>query len=198
MGWLAMNNIPSYEQEMNPIYDDFHAVYTVMLGELIHDGLVDFDDGTWNAQTNGLDIDWFSDDQRERFWKKFAQHYYYREIGEIPYKRWKDNLLSKVALLAPKYNLIYKVLAKDIDPMQEYDDYGKSRNIYSDFPQTMLSANEDYASTGNDNQYERVRQGSFVEKVLALVNDYNDVDYLFIKELDTHFYCLLSSNLNGF
>lgn len=192
-----MNSIPQYEQEMNPLFDDFHAVNTVTLGELINDGLVDFNDGSWYEQTNGLPIDWFDEAQRDRFWLKFGQYYYYREIGEIPYKRWKDNLLSKVALLMPKYKLLYDALAKGIDPMQVYDEYGKSRNIYSDFPQTMLSANEDYASTGNDNQYERIKQGDFVEKMNAIMYDYNDVDFALIRELDTHFFCLLTSNVNG-
>ena len=184
-----VSNIPPYEQEMNPLFDDFHAVFTITLGELITDGLVDFSDGTWYTQTNGLEIDWFDDEQRNRFWAKFGQYYFY--------KRWKDNLLSKIALIMPKYKLVYESLAKGIDPMQVYDDYGKSRNIYSDFPQTMLSKNEDYASTGNDNQYERVKQGDFVEKMNAILYDYNDVDFALVRELDTHFYCLLTSNING-
>lgn len=189
--------LPDWVEIDNPILDDYHAVFTITLGELIHDGLINFKDGTWYTQTNGLKIDWFDDEQRDRFWAKFEQYYYYREIGEIPYRRWKDNLLSKIALLAPKYKMMYAVLASDVDPMQDYDEYGKSRNIYSDFPQTMLSGNEDYASTGNDNQYEKIKQGSFVEKMDALNNSYDDIDMLFIRALDTHFYCLLSSNMNG-
>lgn len=194
-----MNNIPDYDQnEDYEEYSDFHAVFTIQMGELIHDGLINFKDGSWDTQLNGMSIKWYDDEQKERFYDKMAQMYYYREIGELPYKRWKGNLLSKIALLMPKYYLVYETLAKGIDPMQEYDDYGKSRNIYSDFPQTMLSGNEDYASTGNDNQYERIRQGSFVEKMLAIMNDYDDVDYALLKELDTHWYCLLTSNINGF
>lgn len=192
-------NIPPYNQDYEYAYwEDFHAVYTVSLGELIHDGLVKFDDGTWYQQPNGLPIAWYDDEQRDRFWAKFGQYYFYREIGELPYKRWKDDLLAKIALLMPKYNLLYKALAKNSDPLQEYDEYGKSRNIFSDFPQTMLSGNEDYASTGNDSQFERIRQGSFVEKMNALVYDYNDVDFALLQELDSHFYCVLTSNMNGY
>lgn len=195
-----MNNIiPPYDQYPEyDKYDDFHAVHTIMLGELIHDGLVDFTDGTWNKQTNGLAIKWYDEEQRDRFYAKFGQYYYYREIGELPFKRWKDDLLAKLALLMPKYNLLYSALEKNDDPLQEYDEYGKSRNIYSDFPQTMLSGNEDYASTGNDNQFERVREGSFVEKMNALMYDYNDVDFALLQELDSHFYCVLTSNINGY
>lgn len=190
--------LPLYPQEMEVEQDDFHAVFTITLGELIHDGLVKFDDGTWDTQPNGGKIKWYNDEQKKRFWDKFGQHYYYREIGEIPYKRWKDNLLSKIALLMPKYYMLYDALEKGIDPLQEYDKYGKSRNIYSDFPQTMLSGNEDYASTGNDNQFEEIKQGDFVEKMNAIMYGYSDPDMALIQELDTHFYCVLTSNLNGF
>ena len=194
-----MTDIPPYDQYAEyDKYDDFHAVHTIMLGELIHDGLIDFNDGTWDAQPNGLPIKWYNDEQKERIYSKLSQSYFYREIGEIPYKRWKDNLLAKLALLMPKYYMLYELLDRGIDPLQEYDEYGKSRNIYSDFPQTMLSGNEDYASTGNDNQFERIRQGNFVEKMNAIYNDYNDVDAALLSELDTHFYCVLTSNMNGF
>lgn len=179
------------------MYTDFHAVHTVMMGELINDGLIKFDDGSWETQTDGSPIKWYNDDQRTRFWQKFKQKYFYREIGEIPYKRWKHDLLSKIALLAPKYYLVYELLDKGVDILQEYDEYGKSRYIYSDFPQTMLSGNEDYASSGNDNQFERIKQGDFMNKLQQLFNDYNDVDDAFLSELDTFFYCVLTSNMNG-
>lgn len=39
------------------------------------------------------------------------------------------------------------------------DEYYKSRNIFSDFPQTSLAGrNQDYASTGNDTEYERINE----------------------------------------
>lgn len=194
-----MNNFEPYDPELNyDDYSDYHAVFTVQMGELIRDGLIVFTDGSWDKQLNGAPIKWYNEEQKTRLYEKMEQLYYYREIGELPYLRWKGNLLSKIALLMPKYYLIYQALDSGADPMQVYDDFGKSRNIYSDFPQTMLSGNEDYASTGNDNQYERIRHGDFVEKLNALIYDYNDADYALLKELDTHWYCLLTSNMNGF
>lgn len=193
------------EYEDIPPYDDtwvdrpdFHAVYTVTLGELIYDGLIDFSDGTWYTQLNGLQIAWFDDEQRDRFWQKFEAHYYWREIGELPYKMWKGNLLSKIAMLAPKYKLLYQALKTGVDPLQKTNEYGKSRNIFSDFPQTMLGKNQDYASTGSDTQYERITQGDFVEKMNAVMHDYDDVDYAFVRELDTHFQFMLSCSVNGY
>ena len=39
------------------------------------------------------------------------------------------------------------------------DEYSKGRAIFSDFPQTALSGrNQDYASTGNDNEYEKINE----------------------------------------
>lgn len=41
------------------------------------------------------------------------------------------------------------------------DEYFKGRNIFSDFPQTQLQgSNQDYASTGTDNEYERINENS--------------------------------------
>lgn len=198
LNWDKIKFEPYNPGDKYEVFSDFHAVNTIVMGELIRDGLIDFSDGTWINQVNGQPIKWYSDEQRKRFWGKFQDYYYWREIGEIPYKRWKMNLLAKIGLLMPKYYMLYELLDRGVDPLQVYDDYGKSRNIYSDFPQTMLSGNEDYASTGNDNQYERIRQGDFVEKMNAVMDNYNDPDFALVRELDSHFYCLLSSNLNGF
>ena len=179
-------------------YDDFHSVYTVQMGELIHDKVIDFKDGTWNVQGNGSAIKWYNDEQRERFWNKFEQHYYWREIGELPYKRWKWDLLAKIAELMPKYYLIYMALDDNVDPMQLENEFGKHRNIYSEFPQTMLSGNEDYASNGNDYQYERIKHGNYVELVNRIKDIYTDPDLALLLELDSMFYCVLTSNVNGY
>lgn len=188
-----------YEQEEGYYdYSDFHAVYTVTIGELIHEGLIDFTDGTWDAQPNGGIIDWYNDEQKERFWKKFEQHFYWREIGELPFKRWKWDLLARLAEVMPKYKFIYSILDGNIDPLQIENEYGKNRNIYSDFPQTMLSGNEDYASTGNDYEYERVKDGSIFEIVDYIKNNYIDPDLALLHEVDSMFYCLLTSNVNGY
>lgn len=183
----------SYDSE-----DEFHAVFTVQLGELIHDKVIDLMDGSFKVQGNGAPIQWYSDEQYERFWKKFEQHYYWREIGELPIKRWKWDLLAKIAELMPKYYMLYKELDKGVDPMQIENEYGKNRNIYSDFPQTMLSGNEDYASTGNDYQYERIKDGNFVDTMNAIQDNYNDPDLTLLLELDTMFYSVLTSDVSGY
>jgi hypothetical protein len=186
------------EEEDYSLSDEFHSVFTVQLGELIHDGLIDFTDGTWNALPDGTAIDWYSDEQRDRLFAKIKNHYFYNEIGELPYSRWKNHLLIKLSEIMPKYKFIYAVLDDGVDIMQLEDDYGKRRNIYSDFPQTRLSDNEDYASSGNDNEYENIKHGNFVELVNKMRNEYSDPDLLIINELDVCFYYVLTSNINGY
>jgi hypothetical protein len=182
-----------YENE-----DEFHSVFTIQLGELIHDGLVNFNDGTWDSLQDGTPIDWYNEAQEKRLYAKLQQRYYYREIGELPYKRWKNDLLSRLAAIMPKYYLAYAALDKGVNLMQLRDIYAKHRNIYSDFPQTMLSDNEDYASTGNDNESEEVTEGNFVSLVKSLRDSYNDPDKMILDEIDIMFNCMLTSNINGY
>ena len=185
-------------QQIDPNdFRDFHAVYTVQLCELIHDGLIDFADGTWEQTMNGCDIDWYSTEQMQRFWKKFQAHYMYREIGELPYLRWKTDVLSRCALVMPKYKLMYKAL-EDADPLQTSDEYGKLRYINSTFPQTLLSQNSDYASDGTDREYETVKQGNLIETLNEIALKYADVDERLVKEFSNNFYSLLSCEINGF
>lgn len=194
-----MNSIDPFDPEFDyDRLDDFHAVYTVQLGELIHNGLVNFKDGTWDRLADGTELVWISEEKREEFWAKFKQYYFWREIGEMPYKRWKYDLLVLLAGKLPKYNLMWKALEDGVDPLQDGSEYGKNRNIYSEFPQTMLSDNQDYASSGNDYQFERVREGNFVEAMEALTADYTDPTFALVKELDIMFYSVLTSNINGF
>ena len=192
-----MSSVEPYDESFNEESDEFHSVFTIQMGELIHDKLIDFNDGTWDTLIDGTNIAWYNDEQKKRFWGKFTQHYYWQEIGELPFKRWKCDLLAKIAELMPKYCLLYKILDKNIDPMQIENEYGKNRNIFSEFPQTMLGNNEDYASTGNDNQFENIKDGGFVDMVKAIESGYVDPDAMLIKELSIMFYNVFTANVNG-
>ena len=99
--------------------------------------------------------------------------------------------------IMPKYMSWYRALS---DGMQlgADNEYYKSRNIFSDFPQTALSGkNQDYASTGNDLEYERIKYKDPLELSDKIYN-YNDVDMSIIKEIEPLFSCLCSLNINGF
>ena len=98
----------------------------------------------------------------------------------------------------PKYIPLYKALDETPQLIGANSDYYKSRNIYSDFPQTALNgANGDYASTGNDMEYERIRQMDILDLAERL-RTYDDVDVRIIEEIDSMFCSLLTQNVNGF
>ena len=59
----------SYDSE-----DEFHAVFTVQLGELIHDKVIDLMDGSFKVQGNGAPIQWYNDEQYERFSQGYISH----------------------------------------------------------------------------------------------------------------------------
>lgn len=171
--------------------DDYHAVYSIQLCELINDGLIDFTDESW-------DFDSYDDEQRNRFWKKFEARYYWREIGIVPFKRWKWELLRKLNEIMPKYKPAYEALANGQNIFQKYGEYGKSRNMYSDFPQTMLSGmNQDYASNGTDREHEEIYLGDWMERMQTL-KSYNDVDVMILEELETFFSVMFTVNVNGY
>lgn len=181
------NDIPDYEPYER---DEFHATFSVQLGELIHDGWIDFSDESWN-------FDSFDEEQRNRFWKKFQDRFFYREIGIVPPGRWKHETLRKLNEIMPKYKPAYAALANGQDIFQKYGSYGKSRNVFSDFPQTLLGGNQDYASNATDREHEEIYLGDWFEK-MERIKGYDDVDLLILKEMETMFSCMYSVSINGY
>ena len=72
------------------------------------------------------------------------------------------------------------------------------RNINSDFPQTQLSGeNSDYASSGNDKEYQRINQADLIETAKRL-SGYDDIDLMIVKDMGSMFSCLYTVNVNAF
>lgn len=160
---------------------DWHDTYSIQLGELMAEGFDPYGSEQW------ADVDWYSDEQRERFQAKFALHYKYQELGVTPPLVWRDMLTAKMLEVMPKYKPIYAKLAAGADILGESDEWLKSRSVYSDFPATQIAPdNQDYASNASDNEYERVRQGSWMDS-LERLRSYNDVDVMLIDECATLF-----------
>lgn len=181
------NLVDSYEEYHR---DEYHAVYSIQLCELINDGWIDFSDSSW-------DFDCYDEEQRNRFWKKFERHFYWREIGIIPPSQWKWEVLRKLDEIMPKYKPAYDALKNGQNIFQHYGEYGKSRNIFSEFPQTQLGGNEDYASNGTDREHEEIYLGDWFEQ-LGKLRNYDDVDVMILKELETMFSCMFTVNVNGY
>lgn len=182
-----MNEVNFYEPVNIP---DFHAVFSIQLCELIEGGWIDFDSPEW-------DFDAYDEEQRNRLWLKFKRRFYYREIGITPPGQWKWELLRKLDEIMPKYKPIYELLENGQNILQHYGEYGKSRNIFSEFPQTQLGNNEDYASNGTDREYEEIYLGDWMEQIAKLKN-YDDVDVMILKELETMFSAMFTVNVNGY
>lgn len=171
------------------IDSEFHDVVTFALGELWKLGWFDLKDESW-------DFPKFSDEQHERLCKKILDHYYMRNIGVLPLAAWKREFLRKMNEIMPKYIVLYKKVEEKPDMFNATDEYYKSRNVMSDFPQTQLSGNQDYASIGNDKQYERVKDGSILE-LSEKLQSFDDIDLQIVNELECLFSCMLTVNLNN-
>lgn len=179
---------PHYEQCDG--HDEWHDVITITYGELLDDGFI-----TWGE--NGWIFDAYNNEQFSRLTDKITARYYWREIGIIPPGEWKQQFIRILNEIMPKYKLAYEVLENGIDILQSRDEYGKSRDIYSDFPETMLSGNSDYASTGADREHENISNGDPIDQIVKTASTYNDVDVMILDELEQLFSCLFTVNLNG-
>lgn len=174
-----------------PIYPDLHGEYSTTLGTLQEEGFFQWDDGTWEFPK-------YDDEQDARLKAKILDHFYLRELAILPLGAWKHEFLRKLREIMPKYIPLYRALAETPQLVGASSDYYKSRNIYSDFPQSGLNGrNGDYASTGNDMEYERIRQMDILD-LADRIRNYEDVDMLIIGEMETLFSCVLNQSFNAF
>lgn len=174
-------------------HDKWDAVYTVTLGELIDKGVFDW----------GLDIlDWsaaaYSAEQYERVCAYFVERFRFREISIEPFYEWAAMLHRKLVFeLMPKYRNLYKYLDAEFDPAQISDRYRKRRAIGSDYPETMLSGNSDYASSGQDEESEEIERGSLQDAYNAYVASYQTIDEHLLDELESMFIGLYTASIDG-
>lgn len=169
---------------------DYHAVTTIQLCELANDGFFDLTRKDWDFGPK------FSDEQHAQLCKKITNHYWFREIGLVPPGLWKTEFLRFMNEIMPKYMSWYKLISDGAELGVE-SEYYKSRNVFSDFPQTNLAgSNQDYASTGNDTEYERLRQSDLLD-IGERIRSYDDVDASIIKEIEPLFSCLFTVNINA-
>ena len=170
---------------------DWHAVATIQLGELIECGVVNWDDQSWHW-------DAYNEEQYKRVCNKIENHFFFREIGIVPPGAWKREFLRKMNEIMPKYKPLYAALDNGADILQTSDQYGKSRDVFSEFPATMLGDNQDYASNGRDREYENVTQGDWVDKATDIATRYNDIDVMILNEIESMFSCLLTVSMQGY
>ena len=168
---------------------EFHDATSVQLGELVEAGWFDMTDKvTWHWPQ-------YDDAQDARLRDKIVNRFWDRAIGVLPPGLWKRRFIELMNEIMPKYVLMYSVLNEDGNVAGHEGEWYKSRNIFSDFPQTQLGGNSDYASTGNDTEYERIKRADVLD-TLERLKDYRDVDVLVLDDLEQIFSCLISVSVN--
>lgn len=150
-------------------------------------------------------MDWseyaFSPEQYSRVCSMFEQKYYWEEISEPGnYQKWLRLLAYTIKFeLCPKYNKLYELESKrELPLMATETKFGKSRDVESEFPETLLSGNSDYASRAKDREYEDQNYGDTLEKLDAIAQRYRSIDQMFIDELAPFFTMIYTTNLNVF
>lgn len=182
-----LDKTPAYEE-----VPDYHALVTVQLCELINGGWVDWKDESWDWSAYAVD-----QEQYDRVCNAFNERFYWREISIVPPGRWKQRLLYKLKHeLMPKYKYLYQAVAGGINPLAEKDEFYKSRKVSSEYPETLLSNNADYASMGVDEEWEKVTLGDIASK-MEQFERFRSVDMLLLDELETMFIGITSVSVGA-
>lgn len=175
--------------------DDFHAVTTITLGELLTEGGIDWTQPTWTWREDA-----YNDAQYARCCKKIENRYYDRELGVMPPGRWRRHFMRLISEFMPILKPLYELA--DGNPgifLTDADTWHKTRIVFSDFPATQLTENQDYASNATDTQYETITNGDFMNKISAIRRgDYVDIDVLLLEHLEECFSPLWTVNINNY
>ena len=174
--------------------DETHAVYGIPLHDLIESGVFD-----WNRK----ELDWknaaYDEAQYERVCAYFIERFRFRSPSIVPMLEWMYALRRMLVYeLMPKYKPLYAQIESGVAPMGE-DEYYKERKISSMYPETLLSGNSDYISSGDDREYELIKVSNAADDSANFAEKYKGVDELLLDEIDaklfTHMY---TTNVNGF
>ena len=120
----------------------------------------------------------FEESYRPTLNKRIVDHFKYREIGHETIDMFIDRLSEKMNLIMPVYNKLYETTLYEFDALtstklstnttstgtesstadatssssanNSTDTTSKSRSVSSEFPQLLLSGNEDYANSATD------------------------------------------------
>lgn len=173
--------------------NEWHAVYTVYLGELMQSGVFD-----WKRP----ELDWscaaIDEQQYERVCDYFNLRFKWREISMLPVLKWFDYLRNKLVYeLMPKYKPLYERVAEGINPLSSESEYYKNRTIQSAYPETLLSENSDYITDGKDEEFQRIKEHGTADAIVNFADVYKGVDQLLLDELEVMFISLYTTNING-
>lgn len=170
-------------------FSDWHATITIQFGELIESG---FD---WGKDTY---YPAFTGANRTRLNQKIEDRFYWREICAVPPGKFKHFLMRKLNEIMPKYKLLYDEIDSGNMKVFRQETYNeKSRNVYSEYPQSQLQGSADYATNANDQARGTTRDGAPIDMTVDFQQRYNDVDVMVLDELDICFLSLMTLNVNA-
>lgn len=189
-----MNRIDIQEWDDYTGHDQWNAVYTIQLGELVESGVFDWEMDELNWKDSAFD-----DDQYARVCAYFIDRFYYREISIEPFLEWAKYLKRKIVFeLMPKYKPLYELVESDgIQPLAINNEYYKNRTIQSSYPETLLSENADYITDGRDEEYQHIKEGPFTDAYINFAEKFKNVDELMLDELESLFISLYTANVNA-
>lgn len=171
----------------------FNAVYTIVLGELIENGIFD-----WSMEELNWSNAAYNTEQYSRVCAYFIERFYYREISMEPFKQWANFLKRKLVYeLMPKYKPLYERAGEGINPLSGENEYYKNRTINSDYPETMLSDNSDYISAGKDEEFQRIKELGYIDGMTLFAENYKAVDELLLDDLESMFVSMYTANFNA-
>ena len=174
-------------------HEQFNAVYTITIGELYEGGLFN-----WTLP----ELDWstaaYDADQYKRVCDYFIERFYYREISIEPFAEWARMFKRKMIYeLMPKYKPLYERIAKGYSPLADKDEYHKSRRIDSSYPETLLSGNSDYLTSGNDFEEETITENNLTDAMNKYKVEFHGVDEMLLDEFESMFICMYTLNVNS-
>lgn len=167
--------------------EELHAIYGITIHELIESGVF-----RWNRP----ELDWkmaaYSDEQYKRVCDYFIERFRFRTPSITPLLQWMYALRRMfVYELMPKYKPLYEQLASGFAPLGE-NEYYKERHIFSEYPETLLSGNSDYISSGDDREYEKINIKNPSEDLMSYAEKAKGIDEMMLDEIDallfTHMY----------
>ena len=160
------------------------AANTITLGELITAGLIDFTLPLYDFQS-------YNDEQRDRIYQKVTDRYWLLELAITPVGAWAHVLRAELNKRAPKANLMYKILDSSEGFTKGGAEHKLNRLVFSDFPQTMLSNSQDYATNANDFE-EQIDSAATPEEMMRALDSYFNPDEYLVNGVRACFSTLLN------
>ena len=84
-----------------------------------------------------------------------------------------------------------------LNPLADGNEYYKNRTIQSAYPETLLSENSDYITDGKDEEYQRIKEGNFIDNSAKYYTEYRAIDAAMLDELESMFISMYTLNVNA-